>query len=128
MRHETTANWCFHNHGGGLKKGDAWKDTWLTWKDVRWILEQEGNETLLMKHCPTTGGSPERWQIRQGNYITLGELFVLGAHGCSCWKLYRAYTSFEIFIRKKPHPSSNSGGAIFRFDAKRAKFERGLSS
>ena len=123
MRYETTADWCFHNHGAGLKRGDQRKDKLLSWKDVHWILEREGNETLLMKYCPATGGSPERWQIRQGNYITLGELFVFGANRCSCWDLYRTYTALEIFIRKKPHSVSNSDEAIFRANAKRSNYE-----
>ena len=124
MRHDTTADWCFYNHGGGLKKGSTWKDTFLKWEDVYWILEKEDNETLLMKYCPATGGRPASWQIRQGNYITLGELFVLGVDRCSCWDLYRTYTSLEIFIRKKPHSFSNSDDAIFRANAKRSKFEK----
>ena len=82
MRREETRTWCFRNHGGGLPKGSPWKDTLLKWTDVRWILEKEDNETFLMKYCPATGGRPASWQIRQGNYITLGELFVFGAHRC----------------------------------------------
>ena len=50
-----------------------------------------------MKYCPATGGRPESWKIRQGNYITLGELFVFGAHRCSCWDLYRIYIRPWIF-------------------------------
>ena len=123
MRHEETRTWCFRNHGGGLPKGSPRKDTFLRWADVCWILEKEDNETFLMKYCPATGGRPEMWQIRQGNYITLGELFVFGGKRCSCWDLYRAYTALEIFIRKKPHSLSNSEGAIFRANAKHSKFE-----
>ena len=123
MRYETTSDWCFFNHGGGLKKGHPRKDTFLKWKDVYWILEKEDNETLLMNYCPATGGRPASWQIRQGNYITLGELFVFGARRCFCWDLYRAYTALEIFIHKKPHSLSNSDEAIFRANAKRSKFE-----
>ena len=124
MRHERTGDWCFHNHGGGRKKDDPRKDKFLTWDEVRWIFETEHNENLLMKYCPATGGRPASWQIRQGNYITLGELFVFGAQRCSCWDLYRTYTALEIFIRKKPHSLSNSEGAIFRANAKLSKFEK----
>ena len=94
---------------------------------VRWILEKEDNETLLMKYCPATGGRPESWKIRQGNYITLGELFVFGVDRCSCWDLYRTYTAWEIFIRRKPHSLSNSDDAIFRANAERSKFEKKLT-
>ena len=123
MRQEETRNWCFHNHGGGLKKGSDRKDTFLSWDDVFWILGKEDNETQLMKYCPATGGNSASWQIRQGNYITLGELFVFGAQWCSCWDLYRTWTALEIFIRKKPHSLSNSDEAIFRANAKRSNFE-----
>jgi len=123
MRQEETRKWCFHNHGGGVKKGSTWKDTFLKWEEVYWILAKEDNETLLMKYCPATGGRPESWKIRQGNYTTLGELFVFGARRCSCWDLYRTYTACEIFIHKKPHSLSHSEEAIFRSNAKKAKFE-----
>ena len=76
-----------------------------------------------MKYCPATGGRPASWQIRQGNYITLGELFVFGARRCSCWDLYRTYTALEVFIRKKPHSFSTSDDANFRANAKKAKYE-----
>ena len=86
-------------------------------------LLQENNETLLMKYCPATGGRPASWQIRQGNYITLGELFVFGARRCSCWDLYRTYTSLDIFIRKIV---SGSEEAVCLSNAKRnPHFETG---
>ena len=116
----------------GLPKWSRWKDTFLKWDDVYNILETEDNETLLIKYCPAIGVWPESWQIRQGNYITLGELFVFGARRCSCWDLYRTFTSFEIFIHKKPHSLSNSDEAIFRANAKKVNFDDtgrwGLSS
>ena len=88
---------------------------------MHWILAKEDNETLLMKYCPAIGGRSARWLIRQGNYITLGELFVFGAQRCSCWDLYRTYTTFDIFIQKKPHSVSNTESAIFRANAKKQK-------
>ena len=90
---------------------------------MHWILAKENNETLLMKYSPAIGGMSERWLIRKGDYITLGELFVFGARRCSCWDLYRAYTVFDIFIHKKPHSVSSSEPAIFRANAKRARRE-----
>ena len=91
------------------------------WSVGSW--KKEDNETLLMKYCPATGGRPASWQILQGNYITLGELFVFGARRCSYWYLYRTDTALEIFIRKKPHSLSDSDEAIFRANAKRSNFE-----
>ena len=69
-------------------------------EDAHWILRLEGNETLLMRYVPATG----EWNIRRGNYITLGELFVYGARRCSCWDLYWIFLSLEIFIHKKKKP------------------------
>ena len=75
---------------------------------------------------PAAGGKPARWLIRQGQYITLGELFVLGAHRCSCWDLYRIYTSLDLFIRKKVHSVSGSEEAVCLSNAKRSQhFETG---
>ena len=47
------------------------------------MVGRDVDETVLMEKAPATSGKPARWLIRQGNYITLGELFVLGAHRCS---------------------------------------------
>ena len=51
----------------------------------------------------------------------MGELFVLGAHRCSCPDLYRIYTSLDLFIRKKVHSVSGSEEAVCTSDAKRKR-------
>ena len=99
MRTEKTREWAFWNHGAG-QRNRQWPDRFLTQGEVQWIMHEEDNATLLTKCCPATGGKSPRSLIRQGQYITLGELFVFGAHRCSCWGLYRTYTSLDIFIRK----------------------------
>ena len=53
MRYETTADWRFYYHGGGLKKGDPRKDTFLTWDVVRWILEKGGQRDPLDEILPS---------------------------------------------------------------------------
>ena len=103
MRTEKTREWAFWSRGAG-QRNRQWED---------WFLD---NQTLLMKYCPAIGGKSPRWLIRQGHYITLGELFVLGAHRCSCWDLYRTYTSLDIFIRKI---ASGSEEAVCLSNAKR---------
>ena len=123
MRTEKTRRWCWQSHGGGLEKGSPWKERHLYWRDVRWLMQEEGNETLLMKYCPATGGRPDSWHIRQGNCITLGELFNHGADKCSCWDLYRTWTNLDIFVHKKPHSVSHSPEGTFRANAKRWNFE-----
>ena len=75
------------------------------------------------REVPATGGKPARWLIRQGQYITVGELFVFGARRCSCWDLYRTHTALEVFIRKKPHSFSTSDEANFRANAKRSTYD-----
>ena len=62
-------------------------------EDVQWIMEEENSETVLMEEVPSTGGKPARWLIRQGRYITVGELFVFGARSCSCCALYTGTSS-----------------------------------
>ena len=88
---------------------------------MHWILAKENNETLLMKYSSAIGGMSERWLIRKGDYITLGELFVFGARRCSCWALYRIYKSSDIFIRKEQHSVSGSEGAVVLHNAKRKR-------
>ena len=86
-------------------------------------MDEEENETQLIKYCPATGGRPSRWLIRQGNYISLGERFAFGACRCSCWDLYRTYRSLEIFIFKKPHSTSGAEDAVLRQNAKRKRHQ-----
>ena len=122
MRTEKTRNWAYWNHGAGQR--DQWlKEGRLTQRDVQWIMGEEDNETQLMKFCPATGGRPSRWLIRQGNYITLGELFVFGARRCSCWDLYRTYQSLEICIHRTPHSTSGTEEPLIRQNAKRKWFQ-----
>ena len=87
--------------------------------DVQWIMKVEHSETVLMEEVPSTGGKPARWLIRQGQYITVGKLFVYGARRCSCWALYRIYKSLDIFIRKEQHSVSGLEDAVVLQNAKR---------
>ena len=78
MRTRKTHNLANWNHGAG-QRDQRWKEGCLSQRDVQWIMDEEDNDTQFMKLCPATGGRPSRWLIRQGNYITLAELFVFGA-------------------------------------------------
>ena len=62
-------------------------------EDVQWIMEDENNAMVLMEKVPAIGGKPARSLIRQGQYITVGELFVFGARSCSCCALYTGTSS-----------------------------------
>ena len=57
------------------------------------MVGRDVDETVLMEKVPATGGKPARWLIRQGQYITVGELFVFGARSCSCCALYTGTSS-----------------------------------
>ena len=57
------------------------------------MVGRDVDETLLMEKAPATGGKPARCLIRQGQYITVGELFVFGARSCSCCALYTGTSS-----------------------------------
>ena len=74
-----------------------------------------------MKYCPASGGNPEKWFIKAGQYITLGELFVWGHDRCSCYDLYRLYRSLPIVVLPKFHSSSSSPHAMLRSNAKRCR-------
>ena len=80
-------------------------------------------ESLFIKYCPANGGKSPRSLIRQGQCITLGELFVFGASRCSCWDLYRTYLSLEICIHRTPHSTSGTEEPLIRQNAKRKWFQ-----
>ena len=117
MKTKTAKDWCRNNHGD---RAPAWKkDSMLSPEQVQWIMDEEGDKTLLMKKLPAIGG----YMIRQGHYVTLAEVFYFGAWRCSCWDLYRTYLSLKIFIRKKPHSQSTTEPARLRQNAKKKRHE-----
>ena len=79
------------------------------------MVGRDVDETVLKEKAPATGGKPARWLIRQGQYITVGELFVFGARGCSCYALYKPW---DIFTRKEQHSVSGSEDAFALQNAK----------
>ena len=97
----------------------------LTYRDVRWIMHQEGYQTKILKWNPpaSSGARPniraEDFSLRQGNFITLAELFDFGQHILSCYHLYIMYLNMEIYIQKKVHSQSASEEATLRDNAKR---------
>ena len=97
----------------------------LTGDEVRWVMREEGNETMILKWNPpaSSGGRPnireEDFSLRQGNFITLAELFDYGQHYLSCYHLYLMYLNMGIYIQKKVHSQSTSEGATLRDNAKR---------
>ena len=99
----------------------------LTPAQIDWIMGEEGGETRLMRRVPplASGGwsTPARWQIRQGNMITLAELFSFGAYRCTCWDLYRTYRSLEVFIDPKPRVRSGSEIANVPENAQRKRHQ-----
>ena len=78
MRKAVTREALYHRQRD--RKGQDLNEAW-----VKWILQEEDFQTKLMKFDPAYGGSSVgQWFIRQGNYITLGELFHFGRKMCSC--------------------------------------------
>ena len=120
MKTDSARQWCLKHHGA-LQRDPEMKEVVLKPEEWQHLLQEEDNETLLLKHIPATSGKPARWFIRSGNYITLGELFVFGFHKCSCWDLYRTYTSLEVFVARKNHSVSNTENGIRRRNAKRLR-------
>ena len=93
----------------------------LTFRDVQWLLTKQNNQTSVLKYIPpVSGGTPlgGTWLIRRGNAITLSEIFEFGSLRCSCFDLYRTYTSLPIFIYKRHHTVSHSATAQTRRNAK----------
>ena len=64
---------------------------------------------------PASGG---KWQIRQGNFVTLSEAFWWGKDICSCYDIYAWYLSLPIWISKRVHPASTNDAGMARRVAK----------
>ena len=104
--------------------------TWLYWyhehqydghlssDEINWILQEERGETTLLKRGPASGGTPATWYIREGNHVTLAELFNHGCHVCSCHFLYTLYLQQTVFITKRHRSESTAPGARVRRHAK----------
>ena len=114
----------------------------LTDDEINWILDKEGdNETLLLKWRPATESQqplarrrPQqrqlregKWYIRDGNYITLAELFWLGSDCTTCWHLYKHYLQLDMYIHRRSHSMSQTELAKERDNARHLmKEEHGI--
>ena len=100
----------------------------LTDDDIKWILKVEKNRTLLLEWEPWWPSNPAyggnlrlekgSWKIRAGNYITLAELFKLGAYKLTCFHLYTMYLNLDVYIQRRNHSLSTSDNAVTRQNAK----------
>ena len=45
--------------------------------DIDWFMGLENNQNQLLRRTPATNGRPEHWEIKRGNYITLGKVLPL---------------------------------------------------
>ena len=99
------------------RRQEDWAHDDLDDWELNWILDQECNESTLMRYEPASGGRGT-WYILEGNYITLAELLRLGCKTVSCHDLYRTYISLPIFIYKRFHNVSHSSRATMTRNAK----------
>ena len=81
-----------------------------------WIIRKD-KETGTLRPCedPASGGE---WQIRAGNFVTLAEAFWFGKDLCSLCDVYRWYTTLDVWIQKRYHPSSMNETGMWRKEAK----------
>ena len=62
MRTQETRAWLYWR-----SKDQMQKDRHLTQKEVNWFMDEDDNETTLLKFVPASGGRSPEWRIRQGN-------------------------------------------------------------
>ena len=101
---------------------EYWWNEDFTDRDIAWIMEKENNQTSLVKRDlgRALGG---KWLIRDGNVITLAELFLFGMRVLSCYDLYRLYVGLPILIHKRHHSVSNAEDATKRRNAKMLRYQ-----
>ena len=81
---------------------------------------------MWRKIDPASGGYT--WFIRQGNYITLAELFWHYQNTLTCFDLYRFYVSLPIWIHKRLHSMSHTESGTKRRNAEKLNYlEHGFS-
>ena len=97
---------------------EHWYDADLTDYELDWIVKEEKGETSLLKYDDDS----KQWYIRQGNMISLAELFYLGRANLACYDLYRLYVTLDIFIFKRFHSTSNTAGGQLRRNAKMLRY------
>ena len=104
----------------------------LTDDEIHWIMKAEGFQTMILRWDPSARTAPASggrrpavdecdFKIRQGNFVTLAELFDFGQTILSCYHLYMMYIHMGIYIYKKAHSESRTEHAIFRGNAKRLR-------
>ena len=99
-------------------------DNDLSDEDIDWIMEEEGNRTTLLKREPgnPASGGPAQWYIKEGNFITLAEMFWKGLHLVSAFDAYKTYQSLPVLIYKRFHSVSHSANATMRRNSKMLNF------
>ena len=101
------------------RKTSRWRDEDLRPSDVEWIMAKEGNETTYLRFVPAAGGEPEgTWYVKQGNIVTLSEMFRFGCEVCTCYDIYRTFVHLPIFVYKRIHSASRSEPGVQRRTAK----------
>ena len=100
------------------RSNEEWCATNLSDSEIDLIGGIENNMTLLFRTTPGTNGVRDNWEIKHGNFITLGELFRYDANKVSCYDLYRAYLGMHLLITERVHSKSNTAEATNRRNAK----------
>ena len=90
-------------------------------------MKVENYETAVLKWVhddPASGGRPS-WYFNCGNFITLAEMFNLGAERLSCYDLYLMYKSLPVWIRKGVHSTASAPDQYMRNHAKKVALWKG---
>ena len=105
----------------------------LSDRDIQWMLAREENRTLLLRWVPPRQKGQLQigarrleegdWEIRKGNYITLGELFKFGAKQVTCYHLYQMYLGLDFYIHRRCHSNSTTENATKRPNAEAVRFK-----
>ena len=99
---------------------------WLRIGEVHWVLDEEEDQTLLIRRVRVAASSAARFEVRTGRVATLAEVMFHGLQQrCTCYDVYKLYMALPIVIHKRAHPET---GAPSRARSKRARTDYQSSS
>ena len=92
---------------------ETWSQDDLTDEDIKWIMQEQKNETCLLcygkeeavaapeisKMSPASGGG--EWWIKEGNVISLSELLWGAKERLSAFDIYNIYLCLPVYCYKK---------------------------
>ena len=109
---------------------EEWAKEDLSFEEIAWIMEEEENQTTLLKleYDPASGGnqtptSGGQWSINAGNMLCLAEMVWWSRLDLSMYEVYRMWLGLPILAHRRKHSESGSEQAQMVRNAKKLQHQ-----